>query len=402
MKAMRNWIVCAFIAFLLTACGGGSNGSNDGTTPPVATDPSLNAGPQPLAGTFGDGRLVELVEWSRASHGVPGMGVVIVQQGAIAEMAASGLRSVNDSEAITTGDQWHLGSLTKAITATLAGVLVELSVIEWETRPLDVWPELAQTIHPSLRNVTLRNLLSHTSGVRRVNSAPSQYGDSAVGTVREKRKAMTFDLLSEFPIGPVGEENYSNGGYIVAGAMLEERMSLDWETLVQDYVFAPLGMTESGFGAPIGDGILDQPLGHWSEGVNYLAVQPGPDADNPAVFGPAGTVHATMADYAKFMIAHIDGARGNGGIVTAELFDALHSPVVGGSALGWGVRQSDADAELIELVHAGSNLRWYSFVRLVPDLNVGVLYVVNAGGEFSSSAVNRLDALLEERFENSR
>ena len=56
----------------------------------------------------------------------------------------------------------------------------------------------------------------------------------------------------------------------------------------------------------------------------------------------------------------------------------------------------------MELVHEGSNLRWFSFVRLVPDLDVGVLYVVNAGGGFAQVAIGQLDDLLEERFENSR
>ncbi len=398
MNRKPSLISYVLIVFLLVACGGGSGGGNAGTIIPPTVDPAS----EPLAGTFGDGRLSELIEWSRSSHGVPAMGVVIVQQGAVVEVAATGRRSANDTTRVTADDRWHLGSLSKAVTATLAGVLVELSVIDWNTRPLDVWPELAQTIHPTLRDITLRNLLSHTSGLRRVNSAPSEFGDSAVGTTREKRKAMSFDLLAEFPIGPVGGESYSNGGYIVAGAMLEERMSLDWETLVQDYVFAPLGMNESGFGPPMGAGALDQPLGHWSEGMNYLPVSPGPDGDNPAVFGPAGTVHATMADYAKFMIAHIDGARGFGSILSVDTFAALHSPVVGGSALGWGVRPNDVEPQYSELVHAGSNLRWYSFVRLIPELDVGVLYVVNAGGDRSSAAIDALDALLEERFENSQ
>lgn len=398
MKTKRTLVHLLTIVLLLPGCGGGSGESSRSAAIPPLPDPS----PMPSPGTFGDGRLEELVEWSRSSHGVPAMGVVIVQQSTVAEMAAAGVRSVDANLSVTIGDQWHLGSLTKGVTATLAGVLVELGVVDWNTRPLDVWPELAQTIHPSLRDISLRHLLSHTSGLRRVNTAPSQFADDANGTAREKRKAFALELLGEFPVAAVGEENYSNGGYIVAGAMLEERMSADWERLVRDYVFAPLGMTNSGFGAPQTRGGLDQPLGHWSEGVNYLPVEPGPDADNPAVFGPAGTVHATMQDYANFMIAHIDGARGFANVLSAETFDMLHSPVVGGSALGWGVRESDADAEVVELVHAGSNLRWYSFVRLVPELDVGVLYVVNAGGELSRAAIDALDELLEERFENSR
>lgn len=398
MKTKRALNSILTIALLLCGCGGGSGGPNRGAVVPPLPAPT----PAPTTGTFGDGRLEELLEWSRSSHGVPAMGVVVVQQSAVAEMAATGVRSVGGTTPVTVDDRWHLGSLTKGVTATLADVLVELAVIDWNTRPLDVWPELAQSIHPSLREITLRQLLSHTAGLRRVNSAPSQFADDAAGTARQKRKAMATDLLAEFPASPVGQESYSNGGYIVAAAMLEERMSADWESLVRDYVFEPLGMAESGFGAPGTANRLDQPLGHWSEGVNYLPVQPGPDADNPAVFGPAGTVHATLRDYARFMVAHIDGARGFGGILGAETFTTLHTPVVDGSALGWGVRSNDVDPDVLEFVHAGSNLRWYSFVRLIPELDVGVLYVVNAGGDLSRAAIDTLDDLLERRFENSR
>ena len=116
--------------------------------------------------------------------------------------------------------------------------------------------------------------------------------------------------MSDNPIGPVGQESYSNGGYIIAGAMLETIMSSSWETLVRDFVFAPLDMRDSGFGAPGIPDDLSQPWGHWDQGINYEPVSPGPDADNPQVFGPAGTVHTTMTDYAKFMSAHINGFRG--------------------------------------------------------------------------------------------
>ena len=58
-------------------------------------------------------------------------------QNQVAELAAVGTRTVNGTVAVTTDDKWHLGSLTKNMTATLAGVLVEMSVVSWDTTPLD-------------------------------------------------------------------------------------------------------------------------------------------------------------------------------------------------------------------------------------------------------------------------
>ena len=184
--------LCAVLT-LIVACGGGGSVSAPGNP-----DMNLPAPSQPpAAGILGDGTLNELVEWTRALHGVPAMGVVIVHNGMIVESAAAGLRSASDDERVTTDDLWHIGSLTKNITSSLAGALVEMSVLSWNTRPLDVWPELDGAIHPQLKDITLLQLLSHTAGVPPTNAAPSEYGDLAAGTLVEKRRGFAADLLSQ-------------------------------------------------------------------------------------------------------------------------------------------------------------------------------------------------------------
>jgi CubicO group peptidase (beta-lactamase class C family) len=148
----------ALVASLLTACGGG----NDGSGPPPLPTP-----PAPAAGTVGDGRITELIEWARSAQGVPAMGVIVIRSGQVAERGVVGMRSADGGPAVTTEDSWHLGSITKSMTATLAAVLVEDGVITWDTTPLEVWPELTNDIHSGFRNITLRQLLSHTSGMKR-------------------------------------------------------------------------------------------------------------------------------------------------------------------------------------------------------------------------------------------
>src|SRR5262249_26330107 len=146
-------------------------------------------------------------------------------------------------------------------TATLAALLVEDGLISWDTTPLDVWPELDTSINPAFRAITLRDLLSHTSGMKRDDNW-SGANDSASGTPMEKRRAWAAGLLSKPPDVPRGTWSYSNVGYVVAGAMLEARTQTPWETLLTTRVFQPLGMTHSGFGAPGVTGLFDEPLGH--------------------------------------------------------------------------------------------------------------------------------------------
>ena len=393
MGTFSRTLAVATVSVFLAACGGGGgSGSAEKNPSPL---------PPPAAGTVGDGRLDELLEWARASQDVPAIAMVMVERGQIAEMAAVGRRSLTAAAQVTTEDRWHLGSLTKAMTATLAGVLVEQSVIGWETTPLDVWPELEQTIHPGFRTITLKQLLSHTSGMRRVNDVPSHFDDAAPGTRMDKRRSWTSELLREEPVAPIGMFSYSNGGYVVAGAMLETVTATPWEHLLQEQVFGPLGMHETGFGAPGTPGETDQPRGHWDRGGHFDPVTPGPDADNPQAIGPAGTVHATLRDYAQFMLAHIAGARGTPGLVTAETFEILHTPVAEGSALGWGFSPHEDWAQGPMLAHNGSNNRWFAVVRLAPRLDAGALIVVNAGGRRTDAAIDSLSDLILKRFEAS-
>lgn len=95
------------------------------------------------------------------------MAAIIIRRGQVAERGAVGLRSAASGIPVTADDQWHMGSLTKSMTATLAAIMVEDGLITWDTTPLEVWPSLANSIHADYRNTTLRQFLSHTSGMRR-------------------------------------------------------------------------------------------------------------------------------------------------------------------------------------------------------------------------------------------
>lgn len=399
MKFSIKHTIAVFLFTALGACGGGGSG---GTGPGANLPPVPNPTPPPPAGVIGDGTLGGISEWAIDFQDVPAIGIVIVANGQVAEIGVAGGRSVTDPALVTENDKWHLGSLTKAVTSTLAGVLVDQSIISWDTTPLDIWPELAGTLHAGFTNITLRQLLSHTSGMRRANEVPIEFDHTAPGSAMERRRQYAAVLLAEPPAGSAGVDSYSNGGYIVAGAMLETIMSTPWEDLVREQVFGPLGMLESGFGAPGTADTVDQPWGHWDRGSFFEAVPPGPDADNPDTMGPAGTMHATLADYGQFMIAHIAGARGTPGLLTAETFADIQSPVSGGSALGWGVSEFEDWAQGPMLTHDGSNLRWYSVVRLAPALNAGVMIVTNAGPGRAQAAIDSLDDLILERFEASQ
>lgn len=376
---------------MLASCGGGG-GDKSGPAPlPTPT--------RPAAGTLGDGRLAELVEWARSSQQVPAVGAIVIRNGQVAEKAVVGNRSASGGAAATTADKWHLGSITKSMTSTLAAMLVEDGLITWDTRPIDVWPELSGDIHSGFRNATLRQFLSHTSGMKRDDSW-SGAEDGGTKPVTQKRREWAERLLKQAPDVVPGQLSYSNVGYLVVAAMLESRAGASWETLLATRLFAPLGMTSGGFGAPGTPGVLDQPLGHWSTSSGFDPVSLGAGADIPEAIGPAGRVHVTLDDFALYLQAHLDGELGTPGILSVDSFRTLHTAVAPGYGLGWSVV-----GQLAPLgsgyYHNGSNLRWFAITWFSPAENAGVLLVANGGGERAEAALIALDLALRDRINAS-
>jgi len=402
----RNVTFALFVLTVLAACGGGGSGAASQPPPPPPTG-GPGTPPSPIdPGVLGDGQMTALVENVRDRHDLPALAAIIVAEGQIADQAASGVRSIDNSTTVTTADRWHIGSVTKAMTATLAAILVEQSVISWDTTPLDIWPEFSASMHPQYQSVTVVDLLSHQAGLRlEIDTVPS-IGDivnSSRGTIISKRRLWAKELLELTPVNAAGSFLYTNAGYIIVGSMLESVTGSEWETLMTDLLLGPLGMTNTGFGAPGTAGQFDQPYGHREENGMLVTVPPGPEADNPPALGPAGTVHTTLSDYAQYMFAHLEGERGIPGLVTAETFQFLHTPVRNSSyALGWEQNLEQEWAEGPVFFHAGSNLRWWANAGLVPGLNVGVFMVTNAANDAAQDGTDELGQLLVQRILNSR
>jgi CubicO group peptidase (beta-lactamase class C family) len=348
----------------------------------------------------GDHELDATLEIIRAQYDLPSLGAMLIQGDEVVEMGAIGLRAIGFTESVTVQDRWHLGSLTKAMTATLAARLVEQGIISWDTSVASVFPDLVDNIRTEYVSVRLDELLYHTAGlpvdISRAPSWPTLLDDTA--PLPMQRRRLAAELLAIEPEAQRGTHFYSNAGYLIAGAMLEELTAQAWEDLIGTEVFDALGFSSSGFGEPGSAGMRDEPWGHERQGGSWRAFEPGSDAVVPAAVGPAGTVHSTFEDYAKYMIAHLRGARGEGGLVSADSFTKLHSPAPGTNyALGWNVVQRDW-AGGRALVHQGSTGKWFANVWIAPNRNFAMLAVTNAGGEDAFWGTDTTIGLLIQRF----
>ncbi len=336
--------------------------------------------------------MADLLAQLRREAGIPALGGAVITPDGIAWLDVTGVRQASGSDPVTSTDRWHLGSNTKAMTAALYARLVEQGRASWATPLPGLFADLA--VDPAWDAVTIGHLFRHRAGVLDPAVMPvwmmTAWGDT---DVRELRSSLARTVLSAPPAGELERFAYSNAGYILAGAAIERLTGEPWETTMRQEVFEPLGLASAGFGAPTGDNAW----GH--QGVGLRPKDPAlRGADNPAALGPAGTVHATLQDYARFLRVFLNGGDG---WLSADSLAILTAPGAQGSpayACGWGVITGPAwTGGTPALTHDGSNTLWLARAVVVPAKSTALICVANAADP-AESAIQGLTRSLIERF----
>lgn len=331
----------------------------------AASVPAVAAGPDALE-TY--------LETVRVSHGLPAVAAAAVKDGEVVAIGATGVRALGREETVTREDRFHLGSNTKAMTATIAGALVDEGLIGWDSTLGEVLGGTIEGMNDGLAAVTLGELLSHASGLPGDNAAIIQiYGMTAFhdGNPDAQRLEALRLWKDEVPKVPEGSPfQYSNLNYILAGAMLEHVAGKPWEELIAERIFDPLGLSSAGLGPQVTFGRYDAPAGHAvDEEGNASPRFWGTAADNPPMIGPAGTAHMSVADFATWAGWNAGGARRGPALVSPETLATIHAPhvktpviadpapgtpVTGGYGYGWGsVAYDFTDGPVLS--HNGSN-----------------------------------------------
>lgn len=325
---------------------------------------------------------------------LPALGAAVVTSEGLEAIGVAGVRSWGRPEGVTIEDQWHIGSCTKGLTATLVARLIDRGVLGWDTT---IGSVLGDGTHPAWKDVPIAWLLSHRSGAP-LNFSEDLWQQMATrsGSPRDQRRFFVEEGLKTPPATtPNTETVYSNSGFLVAGVMVEALTDASWEHLMRREVFEPLGMTRSGFGAPGTPGEWDQPLGHTRGSDGWSPVALGPNADNPAATGPAGTIHTTLPDWARFVAAHLRGARGDASYLKAETWRRLHT--AGGAdwgySPGWVVSEADWAGGTF-LRHLGSNGFWVAEASLALREDFAVLIVTNVADDAAAAPFKDLLAAL--------
>ncbi|MFG1210656.1 serine hydrolase domain-containing protein [Xanthobacter flavus] len=350
------------------------------------------------------------LEGVRAKYGLPALAAAVTRSGEIVASGAVGKRAIGLDIPVTVEDRFHLGSDTKAFTATVAGTLVEEGKIKWTSTLGEVLGGKVKDMDPKLAAVTLEQLLSHTSGIP--SDTPEIVGIyyNAVGFEMTPTQ-LRLDALERWKkhapeVPKTGSPfQYSNLGYTFAGAMLEEVSGKPWERLVEERIYAPLGLKSAGFGPQATFGKYDAPIGHMLDDKgNATPMAWGPSADIPPVVGPAGIGHMSVLDFARWGDWNAGQGKRGPHIVSPETLAVIHKPHVttppfkdpppgtpstGDYAFGWGVVKLDWTKTPV-LTHNGSNSMNFAKILVEPASDMSVEAVTNYPGQKAEAATTEV------------
>ncbi|UCF04136.1 MAG: beta-lactamase family protein [bacterium] len=343
--------------------------------------------------------LSELLGQVITDTGIPAIAAAVVEDGSIVEAVALGKRQVGTDDEVQIDDRFHIGSITKSITATMIGRLVEESRLDWDITIAEVFSGM--DVRAEYRNVTLMQLLRHRSGLPGYLTFTDSTAArllSLPGSPTEQRAAFVAEVLQSEPVAKAGEEmNYSNAGYVVAGLMAERASGKTWTELIDHYVLTPAGMKNTGFGWPATETRSDQPRGHYYEESGFRAqgIDEYPFGD---FIAPAGNINASIGDLALYAKMHLHGLAGHDGIVKAATIKQLHSPPESktegtGYAGGWMIVEKEGLGTVHK--HSGSAGTFFATVELYTDEKRAIVVAMNAGA--GAGAAERIIHAINER-----
>jgi CubicO group peptidase (beta-lactamase class C family) len=339
--------------------------------------------PQPAA-TAADlrTRFDALVPELLARSLVPGVQIAVIDQGAVAWHGSYGFADLEGSQPVTDHTLFNIGSISKTVAAWSVLALVDrradLDLDSPVERYLTRWHIPESDFDAS--GVTLRRLLSHTSGLSVLPASESfTYPPSLEGIL--SKSYGSFGRLQQVR-QPGAEFAYNNGNYVLLELLIEELTHLEFATHTQRTVLDPLGMDASTY-APARDR-LATPHDEHQRSLSH---------DHAAVGFASGGLYSTATDLAKFVAATMrrpDGAESGRGILSPETVTRMLAPSEeAGGRYGLGYKMLPVSETLTLVGHDGSNPGWIATFMAAPERGVGIVVLTNssAGGSIVADLV---------------
>ncbi|HEV3358020.1 MAG TPA: serine hydrolase [Pseudonocardiaceae bacterium] len=312
-------------------------------------------------------------------HHVPGAQLGIFRLGDVEDelvTAAHGVLNVDTGVDTTTDSLFQIGSISKVWTTTVAMQLVDEGKLDLDAPVIEVLPELRLSDPDVTKQVTLRHLLTHTSGIDGDIFTDTGRGDDCV----EKYVALLADAAQNHPLGATW--SYCNSGFILVGRVIEKVTGKTWDEAIRERLFTPLGLTHT-VTLPEEALLFRAAVGHVGEETPVRA----PVWVLPRSAGPAGLIASTVADVLAFARLHLTGGLASDGdrVLSAESGATMadkHADLPDKYSLGdsWGLGwiRYNWDGHRV-IGHDGGTIGQSAFLRILPEQGLAVALLTNGG-----------------------
>ncbi|GGE54604.1 CubicO group peptidase (beta-lactamase class C family) [Pedobacter psychrotolerans] len=331
-----------------------------------------------------------LVEKTLTTFNVPGIAVSVIKDGKIIHLKGYGVRSIKTNKKVDENTLFGVASNTKAFTAAAVGMLVDEKKITWDTKVTDVIPEFKMYDAYVTSEFTIRDLLTHRSGLGLGAGDLMIWPDSSTVT----KNQLIHNLRYLKPVSSFRTKyDYDNLMYIVAGDVVARVSGMTYENFIESRIIKPLGMTKtaaSWYRLKDKSNVID---GHAPYEGKLLPV----GLSFGEIANAAGGIYSNVTDMSKWVMAMMNsgkyGAEGDKKLFSPAVAKELWTPqtiIAGGnpasfSSYGLGWFLSNVNGKF-QATHTGGLSGIVTQVTILPEMKLGIIVLTNqqSGAAFSA------------------
>lgn len=318
-----------------------------------------------------------VVEKALGDYLVPGMAIGIIVDGHLVYSKGFGFRDLEKKLAVTPNTLFAIGSCSKAFTSFVMGSLVDEGVLSWDSLVIDLFPEFRLWDQYATQNLTMRDLLTHRSGIPR-------HGFMWYNSTMSRFEFMNRLRYLEPSCNIRERYQYNDLMYVAAGFVMEQVMGKSWEELVSSRILLPLGMRHTNFSVEKMELEADFSFGYIEKDAKLKKMP----LRNICVAAPAGGINSNITDLTRWLQMHLNGGVcEKRALISPVTLQEMHSPqvVITGvpeskeslmyaAAIGWNIA-SYRGHYLVS--HDGGVDGFTSVVGFLPQEGVGVIVLAN-------------------------
>ena len=313
-----------------------------------------------------------IIDQALEDYDIPGVAIGVVRDGEVIFAKGYGVRDIEKKQPVTTETLFAIGSCTKAFTTLALQMLVEEEKIKWDDPVIEHLPEFRLSDENITQKITIRDLVTHCSGLSR--------HDDVWYNANLSRKEIVHQMASlEFSHDYHEEFEYSNLMYAVAGELIEKVTGHTWEQVVQKNIFEPLEMHSSNCSVEDSKLQIDHAIPTAKEGKKIKEIP----FRNICRIGPAGSINSNIVDMTKWLQFQLSDGKG---LIQKSSLEGMHTTQFAkgeyfqtkndycGYGLGWFIGEYH-DHQLVE--HDGAIDGFVAKTSLLLDRNIGLIILTN-------------------------